>query len=325
MSACRISKDVKVKPIVIILFVVSSTVSGLCQQSLPDSIRNLIGDVERDSNYVDKLNRLASGYLNENPATSRKIAAHVIETATGIKYTRGYARGLVVMGNSYWYEGIYEFAQNYYLLAARQYRLLNDSLGLAQVYNNMGEVNKRLGEMDMALEYLFRSLGMNRTDSTRAMALYNVGELYITMGNYEKATDYINQSMDLAQRLNDQRIIGYNQWSMARIKTEQGRYDEAFSHYDTAEKILTELGETRSLIQTYQDIAYAHRKMNNVEKARAYLNLATSLSGKLNVPDLRITTYMESFKLDSLRGLSTGIVLFVEEQSLKDSVYNLLR
>lgn len=326
MSACRISKDVKVKPIVIILFVVSSTVSGLCQQSLPDSIRNLIGDVERDSNYVDKLNRLASGYLNENPATSRKIAAHVIETATGIKYTRGYARGLVVMGNSYWYEGIYEFAQNYYLLAARQYRLLNDSLGLAQVYNNMGEVNKRLGEMDMALEYLFRSLGMNRTDSTRAMALYNVGELYITMGNYEKATEYINQSMDLAQRLNDQRIIGYNQWSTARIKTEQGRYDEAFSHYDTAEKILTELGETRSLIQTYQDIAYAHRKMNNVEKARAYLNLATSLSGKLNVPDLRITTYMEYFKLDSLAGdYQQALYYLSRHNSLKDSVYNLLK
>lgn len=323
---CRISKDVKLKTALIILFVVSSTVAGICQQSLPDSIRNFIGDIERDSNYVDKLNKLASGYLNVNPGTSRKIAAHVIETATGIKYTRGYARGLVVMGNSYWYEGIYEFAQNYYLLAARQYRTLNDSLGLAQVYNNMGEVNKRLGETDMALEYLLRSLRMNRTDSTRAMALYNIGELYITLSDYRKATDYINQSMKLAQRLGNERIIAYNQWSTARIKTEQGHYDEAFIHYDTAEKALVELGETRSLIQTYQDIAYTHRKMNNVEKAKQYLDEASLLSGKLNVPDLRITTYLEYFKLDSLVGnYQRALYYLSKHNSLKDSVYNLLK
>lgn len=314
------------KTVFVILFLFSCAAAGVCQQPLPDSIKNLIGEVERDSTYIDKLNKLASGYLNVNPGTSRKIAAHVIETATGIKYTRGYARGLVVMGNSYWYEGIYEFAQNYYLLAARQYRILNDSLGLAQVYNNMGEVNKRLGEKDMALEYLLRSLAMNQTDSTRAMALYNIGELYITMGNYEKATDYINQSMEMAERLNNRRIVAYNRWSTARIKTEQGQYDEAFNQYDTAEKILVELGETRSLIQVYQDIAYTHRKMNNLQKAKKYLDNASALSRKLNVPDLRITTYLEYFKLDSLAGnYKQALYYLSRHNALKDSVYNLLK
>jgi tetratricopeptide (TPR) repeat protein len=298
----------------------------MAQQSLPDSIKNLIGNVKQDSNYVNRLNALASGYLKVNPAASRQVAAHVIETATRIKYTRGYARGLVVMGNSYWYEGIYEFAQNYYLLAARQYRTLNDSLGLAQVYNNMGEVNKRLGEHDMALEYLLRSLGMKRTDSTRAMALYNVGELYITMGQYEKATAYINQSMELAQKVNNESIIAYNYWSTARINTEQGKYGEAFRYYDLAEKILVRLGETRSLIQTYQDIAYTYRQMHNVEKARDYLDKASLLSRKLNVPDLRITNYYEYFKVDSMAGnYRRALAYLSRHNALKDSVYNLLK
>jgi tetratricopeptide (TPR) repeat protein len=139
------------------------------QAVLPDSVETLVSGMKQDSNYVIRLNALASGYLKVNPGTSRQIASYVIDTAPKLNYIRGYARGLVVMGNSYWYEGIYEFAQNYYLLAARQYRTLNDSLGLAQVYNNMGEVNKRLGEWDMALEYLLRSLEMKRKDSTREM------------------------------------------------------------------------------------------------------------------------------------------------------------
>lgn len=279
-----------------------------------------------DSAYVIKLNSLASDYLKVNPAASRVIAAHVLETASKVKYPRGYARGLVVMGNSYWYEGIYEFAQNYYLLAARQYRTLNDSLGLAQVYNNMGEVNKRLGEHKMALEYLLRSLEMNRKDSTRAMALYNVGELYITMGDYPKAMTYINKSLSLAQKLNSARIIAFNNWSIARIKVEQDLYDEAFKYYDLAESTWQQLGETRSLIQTFQDIAYSYRKMGRLQEAYRYLNDANELSSKLNVPDLRITTYLEHFKLDSIAGNYKRALYYLSmHNSLKDSVYDLLK
>lgn len=296
------------------------------QTPLPDSVIKLLGNIPHDSNYVIKLNTVASEYLKVSPATSRQIANHVIEVAPQLKYERGYARGLVVMGNSYWYEGIYEFAQNYYLLAARQYRALNDSLGLAQVYNNMGEVNKRLGELDMALEYLLRSLSMNRKDSTRAMALYNVGELYITMRDYDKATDYINQSLDLAQQANNERIIAYNEWSIARIRTEQKRYEEAFDYYSSAVQRWTRLGETRSLIQTYQDIAYAYRLMGHLDKARRYLNDAAVLSKKLNVPDLRITTYYENFKIDSIAGnFKRALYYLSRHNALKDSVYDLLK
>jgi tetratricopeptide (TPR) repeat protein len=296
------------------------------QTKLPDSVQTAIGEIAQDSVYVIKLNSLASDYLKVNPAATRVIVAHVLETASKIKYPKGYARGLVVMGNSYWYEGIYEFAQNYYLLAARQYRALSDSLGLAQVYNNMGEVNKRLGEHEMALEYLLRSLEMNRKDSTRAMALYNVGELYITLGKYQKAIDYINESLSLAQKLNSARIIAFNHWSIARIRVEQNQYDEAFKYFDMAEKTWRQLGETRSLIQTFQDLAYSYRKKGQLDEAYQYLNDASSLSGKLNVPDLQITTYLEYFKLDSIAGNYKRAVYYLSRHNaLKDSVYDLLK
>ncbi len=309
---------------ILILFVIHGTATS--QAMLPDSIKSIVGEIRQDSNYITKLNALASGYLKVSPAASRQIAAYVIEKAPDIKFMRGYARGLVVMGNSYWYEGIYEFAQNYYLLAARQYRILNDSLGLAQVYNNMGEVNKRLGEHDMALEYLLRSLDMRQKDSTRAMALYNVGELYITMENYEKAMEYINQSMVLAQSMNNERIIAYNNWSVARIKTEQDSFSDAFTYFDLAEKTWISQGETRALIQMYQDMAYTYRKMHSLEKAWYYLNKASELSDKLNVPDLRITTYLEQFKVDSMAGnFKRAVFHLSRHNALKDSVYDLLK
>ena len=293
---------------------------------LPDSLKNLLEERKPDSIYITRLNALATGFLKVSPATSREIAAHVIETAPKIKFVRGYARGLVVMGNSYWYEGIYEFAQNYYLLGARQYRELNDSLGLAQVYNNIGEVNKRLGELDMALEYLNRSLNMNQNDSTRAMTLYNVGELYIAMRKYDSAKTYINRSMSLALNSNNERIMAYNQWSLGRIKAEQGYFKKALAYYAVAEKTWVKLKETRSLIQTYQDIASAYRKIGQLENTYRYLQEASALARQINVPDLRITTYLEYAKADSISGnFSRALYYLAKHNTLKDSVYDILK
>ncbi len=303
-----------------------TTATAKSQAVLPDSIAQIYSGVKHDSTFIINLNSLATGYLKSNPAISRQIASYVIETAPQLNFLKGYARGLTIMGNSYWYEGIYEFAQNYYLLAARKYKDINDSLGLAQVYNNIGEVNKRLGETDMALEYLLRSLEMNQKDSTRAMTLYNIGELYITLADYEKASDFINESMTLAKSTGNEKIMAYNHWSNARIKSEQRFFKEAFAYYYLAEKIWLKLGETRSLIQTYQDMAYTARKKGDLADAIFYLDKASELSTKINVPDLRITTYLEYFKTDSAAGnFGRAVHYLSRHNSLKDSVYNLLK
>jgi len=158
-------------------------VNGWAQVLLPDSIEQKFIDTPRDSNYVIQLNSLATTYLKTNPSVTRRIASYTSEFAAKIKFTRGYARALTLLGNSYWYESIYEYAQNYYLLAARQYQSLNDSIGLGQVYNNIGEVNKRLGENEKALQYLLKSMELKKRGSTRAITLYNIGELYFMLND----------------------------------------------------------------------------------------------------------------------------------------------
>ncbi|MBL0742527.1 tetratricopeptide repeat protein [Chryseolinea lacunae] len=310
----------------IILFIVASTGIGQAQFALPDSIQQRFAGVPRDSVYVTKLNSLATHYLKTNPTASRRIASYVINVSSNIKFTRGYARALTVMGNSYWYEGIYEFAQNYYLLAARQYLSIQDSVGLSGVYNNIGEVNKRLGEQERALEYLQRSMELKRNDSTRALTLYNIGELYINLKQYGTAEEYINQSLTLAQMNRDERVIAYDHWSIARISVERKDFSKAFREFELAEDAWIRLGETRSLIQTYEDMAYAYRVLHKIEDARTYLNRASALASKLQVPDLRISIYMEYSRLDSARGNYAGAYHYLtRHNALKDSVYSLLK
>jgi tetratricopeptide (TPR) repeat protein len=311
-----------------LVIVFTLTVYSLgAQHTLPDSLREKLAVMAQDSNYVDHLNKVASDYLRTNPSISRAICSHSLEISSRIKYGKGYARALTVMGNTYWYEGIYEFAQNYYLLAARQYQSIKNNQGLGETYNNIGEVYKRLNEYDKALEYLVKSSELIEKDSAnQALILYNIGELYIRLNKIDTAKQYIQQSYDIARQLNNKRIIAFNYWSLAAISLTDKNYASALAYYFDAEKIWKETREIRSLIQTYQDIAEVYRQQRDFVQTEKYLKQAISLAGRIKVADLQVTNYMRYAQLDSMRGnYQQALYHLSRHNALKDSVYNILK
>ncbi|MEJ1241307.1 tetratricopeptide repeat protein [Chryseolinea sp. T2] len=310
----------------VLIFMWAFGYKSLAQHVLPDSVASKFENVPHDSVYLQQLNSLASSFLKTDPTASRNIAAYVTEIAQKLKYRRGYARGLTLMGNSYWYEGIYEYAQNYYLLAAREYIALNDSIGISGVYNNIGEVNKRMGENKVALQYLMRSLQYKKNDSTKALTLYNIAELYLNIKEYDSVQSYIDKSLSIAVRSKDERVIAYGEWTLARMLMEQGSFHEAGKYFKSTEKRWTKLGELRSLIQTYQDLAVLSRKTGDLASAEKYLKETLRMSKQLRVPDLRVTTLLEFARIDSTRGDYKGAFrYYTQSVQLKDSVYNLLK
>ena len=309
------------------LLVVLSLQHAYAQHTLPDSVQARFSHLSQDSLYIDELNKAATTYLRTNPNVSRRVSEHVLEVASKLKYTKGYARALTIMGNSYWYEGMYEFAQNYYLLAARQYQSISDSVGLGQTYNNIGEVYKKLNDLDKALEYLLRAVELKKKDSaTRAITFYNIAELYIRLRRIEEAKEYVNKSFALATKENNQRVIAFDYWSLAAIKEHENDLKAALDYYRKAEVLWRQLGETRALIQNYQDMAEVFRKSRQYDLAAQNLETAMQLAQQIKVPDLQVKNYERLARLDSARGNYAQALLSMSKHiQLKDSVYNLMK
>lgn len=300
---------------------------GLCAQHLPDSLEKKFLHAPKDSNYVIALNSAASEYLKAHPEITRSIATHAMDVASEIEYTRGYARALTVMGNAYWYEGVYEFAQNYYLLAARQYQAIGDNIGLGYIYNNIGEVYKKLNENDKALQYLFKSISLKQGDSaSQTLTLYNIAEVYLQQNKIDEARKYIDRSLILATKHNNQRVIAFNKLGLGILERKQKNYERALPYYLEAEKIWLTLGEVRSLIQTYQEIAELYREQQHYSHTERYLLKAMELASQVKVPDLQIKNYQRFTNLDSLRGnYKRALYYFRRNNELKDSVYTILK
>jgi hypothetical protein len=298
---------------------------ALGQVLLPDSILSQVGNVPRDSSYIIRLNELATEYLKSNPALSRRIATYVAEIAPSMRYPKGYARALTVIGNSYWYEGVYEFAQNYYLLAARQYQAINDSIGLGLTYNNLGEVHKRMGDYRKSLEYLVASVRLKeKASETQPITLYNIGELHILLNQLPEATTYLEKSLSIALNNNDKRAIAYDYKGLGIIKFKQKQYQAALDYLTRSEALWKELGEIRSLIQTYHDLAEVYQKLKLFDKAERYLTISMEMASLIKAPDLLVNNYLKLSKLDSAKGnYGQALVNMYRYNSLKDSVYNL--
>jgi tetratricopeptide (TPR) repeat protein len=311
----------------LILCILSFSESLFSQDFLPDSVRQDFAIAEEDSIYVDRLNVLASQYLRANPNLTRTIANHVLTVSQRIKYSRGYARGLTIMGNSYWYEGIYEFAQNYYLLAAREYQLIDDSVGLGQTYNNIGEVYKKLNDNEKALQYLLRAADLKKRDTaTHAITLYNIGELYIQLNKLDEAKMYLDTSLKMAQTRNDKRVIAYGYLSFGLLERKAHDLEAALQYYFESEKIWNSMGEMRSIIQTDQEIAEVYREQGKYDEAEKYLLKAITIANQIKSADLQVKNYARYSSLDSLRGNYKRSLYFLSRHnSLKDSVYNLLK
>jgi tetratricopeptide (TPR) repeat protein len=307
------------------LFCAITTVHA--QTSLPDSIANLFARVPRDSNYIIQLNKLATDYLKTNPALSRRIATHATELAPEIKYPRGHARSLTIIGNSYWYESVFEIALNYYLMGARQYESIHDNIGVGLVYNNIGEVYKKMGDPKKALGFLTTSVELRKNDlSSHAITLYNIGELYILLNDLPMATRYVEQALSIAIQHNDRRAIGYAYTGLGLILARQKKHREALDYFVRAEKIWKELSEMRLLIQAYQDMADAYRELVMFDQAEKYLSLSMEMASLIKAPDLLVNNYLRLSRLDSARGNDTRALLnLYKYTTLKDSVYNLAK
>ncbi|HRJ31773.1 MAG TPA: tetratricopeptide repeat protein [Cyclobacteriaceae bacterium] len=294
------------------------------QTPLPDSLSRF-SKIPQDSNYVIALNKLATDVLRHNPIASRRIGQHVSEIARAIQFTKGYARALTVIGNSYWSEGVFELAQEYYFLAAREYQVAGDSVGWGQTYNNIGEVYKRLGEPQKALEFLLHSIELKKKDlTTRAITYYNIGELYYGIGDLKTAVTYFENSLSQALRDNNKRVIAYNYMGFGLVNLKQKKYESALDYFVRAEKILKEIGEIRMLILVYHHLTDTYRKLKLFERAERYLNLANEMAAFIKATDLMVVNYSKKAELDSARGdYAKALQNLYRYNTLKDSVYNL--
>jgi diguanylate cyclase (GGDEF)-like protein len=111
-----------------------------------------------------------------------------------------------------------------------------------------------------------------RSDTERYRVATLQGHVLRTLGKDEAALPFLEQTLDLANKMHDELRTVHAMLSLARIYTDSGNFDRAMVQLDAARRLATRLGDETSLVETEEREAdIADRRGDRTEERRASL------------------------------------------------------
>ena len=119
-------------------------------------------------------------------------------------------------------------------------KVLDDTLAVVQALNNIGTNYRRLGVMADASEYHFKALALvdqcqsTRKDikKSRLVALNGIGNIYLTLQNFNEAEKMFRQSLVGEKELESDLGQAINYANIGAIFAERKEYDSAYVYYN---------------------------------------------------------------------------------------------
>ena len=119
-------------------------------------------------------------------------------------------------------------------------------------------------------------------DPEQAMCDRVQGMLAIAHERWGEAEEWHRQALAIFEAQGDQRKTAWSLQNLAYALRGQGRYVEAISYYERAEKILWELRDKFSLAVVFFNLGIAWYQLRDVDKAMGYYNDARTVFKELN-------------------------------------------
>jgi len=148
----------------------------------------------------------------------------------------GKAINLNNLGNIYFEKKDYKKAKEYYRLSLDLNKKINSLRGQGICYSDMGAVYEEEREYKQALKYYQKALKINLSHGDKifqAQDNLHLGLLNYKLGNTDLANDYIQKSLVIARKIGAKEIIKDAHKGLQQIYFDNNNYKMALLHSDT--------------------------------------------------------------------------------------------
>lgn len=236
----------------------------------------------------------AAGFTAEERHVADSIvrATHGIEALTRLQKQQeraGNKLGNIIalreLGKELRNESRFEEAIGFHSEGLRLAEAAGDTLERVQALNNIGTDYRRMGVLDMAQEYHTKACMLSEECSdtsftarkNRVVSLNGLGNIYMTLGNHERATELLRRALKGEQALNSDIGQAINYANLGSIFEQQGKTDSAWVYY-------------------HLSMAHNQRAHNTLGMALCH-NYFGSLYEKAHQYDKAISEYETSYQL----------------------------
>lgn len=271
--------------------------NGFSQSAYIDSLRQVIATSPKvDSSKLETLKELADEYYEYDFDST----IHYYQTCLDISQELPhYAIGFSTL-RSFAYT--YSFRKNNYVKAieyfdrARQLaETKNDSIGVAETYNDMGTVFWKRGQSAKAMEYYLKvkKIGEElQDDETLLRSNLSIGIIHNEEGDNVKALLHYREALVQADSLGYTVATGLLLNNMGIAYQDDAKYDEALEHFEQAEKIFLEIERNGRLALATSNIGKNYVLQGDFSKGLTYYKRALDYNSKVEDNEQRAEIYL---------------------------------
>lgn len=192
---------------------------------------------------------------------------------------------LNLIGATYHLQANYINALDYYYQALEIATEINDSIRLANIYNNIGNVNRKTGNYSSALRMYLKSESIYdalKEEQNKASSHNNIGLLYMDIYNYNKAYIQLKKALSGFQANYDSIGTAATLSNLGALKRKTGDFDSAIYYHERAISIDRKTGNKYGLCVGLQEYAESLFELNQTDKAIQYYELSKMLAKQIN-------------------------------------------
>lgn len=226
-----------------------------------------------------------SDYLSQE---RREAAERIVRTVRGIDSLAllqnrlendGDKLGSIVAlrewGNLLRDESRFEDALRVHSEGLRQVEAFGDTIEWVKALNQIGTDYRRMGVLDVAQEYhyLALTLSMESTDTSmtaqknRVVSLNGLGNIYLTLDNYERAESVLRMALRGEQDLKSALGMAINYANLGSIFEHRGQIDSAWTYYRRAMDLNREAGSDLGISLCHTHFGSLYEKALEFDKA----------------------------------------------------------
>lgn len=277
------------KPAFILIFsflIFSLLIPETDQLKANDSIWAKYKMAQTDSARIEiLLEEIGYYFENENTDSAIKNYQAAYNKALTNNFKMQEAKASMYLGNVFYGQGNYENAIRNYQKAIAIFEIFEKSAnpdsvargkrGLSSCFSNIGNVHHSQGAFQKAIEYYNKSIALadqllyhakdNATirdiKNTLGYCYNNLGIVYYSTNQFEKAIGYYKKSLTICEELNDLTGKAYCLNNIGAIYYAQKRYDNAILYYQRSLEINQKTGDKIGMASTLGNIANIHYSM----------------------------------------------------------------
>ena len=232
---------------------------------------------------VAALLEMSEEYLLKDPIKSRLFSHHALELSIGNEALTERIKSQLMLGKSYFYQGMYDSAQHYLNHAERDVQTIDNDTLHCDIQIALGACAHHQARIAEAIGFYFEALELAPYAALKGKIFHNMTSIYRAKKDYDTALEYSRKSLEIFRELKDTTKIMTGLNTAANIKMNQKNFDEALALFEESLRLSELSGNDMIKILVLNNVGDLYLNSGKAERALWFYRRALNVNKRLKI------------------------------------------